>query len=358
MISPHRSCFSATGRTSYKPYTSCIFVFGAKSTNTPRPGRISSMIRTKYLQKSAQNRMLSCSAAGVANTVELIRKSMHKLYGKSGCERILKSLELNLSEGEVVKYIEGKGEQRASSYLEGLTANPYHEVHNGQFCWLQKLETEYELVQSELKCALQNPNLSSVGNSIWVPASRDDALAYGPNWRTLVLQDRCNWEETNVTFFPNTVRLLKDAESPSVEVFFARQPPKTGIKPHTDNTNFILTAHLGLDVPEQASWMQVGEFKKFWKTGKALVADTSFIHSTANESEDEDRYILIVRFWHPEMSSTERHAMQFLFDALDDPTESGISVAERRAKERQESMQKRRNHNSERSLGLLSKGMR
>ena len=44
---------------------------------------------------------------------------------------------------------------------------------------------------------------------------------------------------------------------PSSEVFFARQSPNTGIKPHTDNTNFILTGHLGLIVPDGDCWIKV-----------------------------------------------------------------------------------------------------
>lgn len=75
-------------------------------------------------------------------------------------------------------------------------------------------------------------------------------MSYGPDWRTLVLQDRGLWEPKNAKIFKNTVKVLKDTGVPSSEVFFARQAPKTGIKPHTDNTNFILTAHLALDVPK------------------------------------------------------------------------------------------------------------
>ena len=30
-----------------------------------------------------------------------------------------------------------------------------------------------------------------------------------------------------------------------------------------------------------------------------MVADTSFIHSTSNHSAEKDRFVLIVRFWHP-----------------------------------------------------------
>jgi len=44
--------------------------------------------------------------------------------------------------------------------------------------------------------------------------------------------------------------------------------------------------------------------------------DTSFIHSTANETVG-DRYVLIVRFWHPEVTQIEKLAMQFVFDSID-----------------------------------------
>lgn len=69
-------------------------------------------------------------------------------------------------------------------------------------------------------------------------------------------------------------------QAPSVEVFFAKQAAKTGIKPHSDNTNFILTTHLGLDVPEGKCWIRVGGEKREWKNGKALVFDTHYIHET------------------------------------------------------------------------------
>ena len=44
--------------------------------------------------------------------------------------------------------------------------------------------------------------------------------------------------------------------------------------------------------------------------------DTSFMHSTANDTEG-DRYVLIVRFWHPEVTQMEKLAMQFVFDSID-----------------------------------------
>ncbi len=50
---------------------------------------------------------------------------------------------------------------------------------------------------------------------------------------------------------------------------------------HTDDTNFIQTAHLALFVPEGECWMDAGLQRKDWKNGEAFVCDTSFMHRLA-----------------------------------------------------------------------------
>lgn len=102
-------------------------------------------------------------------------------------------------------------------------------------------------------------------------------------------------------------------------MFFAKQAPHTGIAPHTDWTNFILTAHLALIVPEGECVMKVGDQEQSWVEGKGMIMDTSFIHSTRNDT-DGTRYVLITRFWHPGLDRVERRALQFIFDCLDDPS--------------------------------------
>ena len=230
----------------------------------------------------------------------------------------------------------GLGQQIATSYVAGLTAKPYWAPGGGApFPWMPKLEAEYESIRDELRAALRDPTLERKGNAVWVAAARDDAEGYGPDWRTLVLQDRCEWEPTNVTLFPETVAAVRKAARRACEVFFAKQAPRTGIKPHTDFTNFIMTSHLGLDVPDPPlSWMKVGEETKCWENGVGLTADTSFVHSTSNDSDDADRYVLIVRHWHPELTAMERLGVRFLFDAFEDLSPAGLESAANKAKAR------------------------
>ena len=41
--------------------------------------------------------------------------------------------------------------------------------------------------------------------------------------------------------------------------------------------------------------------KRPWKQNGVVVFDTSFVHETGNESEEE-RYVLIIDFWHPDLT--------------------------------------------------------
>lgn len=159
-------------------------------------------------------------------------------------------------------------------------------------------------------------------------------------------------------------------------MFFARQPPQTGIALHTDYVNFVQTSHLGLVVPQGDCWMkvcwgreglgrasharrylggclpgrtastpptaasapapcalpapQVGEQRREWEVGRVMVCETSFMHETFNNT-DGTRIVLIMRHWHPEVSAVERLAIQFLFDCLDSRTQGGIAAAARKA---------------------------
>lgn len=299
----------------------------------------------------------------VDESTSRIQVALAKRYGDKSVRRVLDSLNFASTGQEYTRFHPGKGLQKATSYIEGLTAEPFHDVGSTHYAWMRQLEREHLIIRDELTRALSNPQLSSIGNRIWAAAAREEAIAYGPDWKTLVLQDRCVWDETNCALFPKTVGLLKGCKVPTVEAFFARQAPGTGIKPHSDDTNFILTSHLGLDVPEGECWMKVGDYKQEWMNGRGMIADTSFIHSTSNDSSSKTRYVLILRFWHPELTLVERHALQFLFDALNDSSADGLANAGRMADMRESKVSSsprkgKKGLSSRPALGLLSKGMK
>lgn len=210
--------------------------------------------------------------------------------------------------------------QRATSFVSGLDAAPFCEDLETDYKWVRHLENNWEIILKELRQVTGQEDIAKKGNNIWAPPVVEAANAYGPDWRTLVLQDRV-WDPVNTKLFPKTTAILKDkdADVPSVEAFFARQGPDTGIKLHTDDCNFILTMHLALSAPKQQSWIEVAGERRYWENGKGVVFNTSFFHRTMNESKDEERVVLLIRFWHPQLSHNEREALSFLFQAIDDP---------------------------------------
>jgi aspartyl/asparaginyl beta-hydroxylase (cupin superfamily) len=83
------------------------------------------------------------------------------------------------------------------------------------------------------------------------------------------------------------------------EVGIFKLARNSSLVPHTGNTNFRLTAHLALLVPRAGASLTVGDESANWEAGRVLVFDDAFVHSAANLSPDQDRYVLLLNFWKP-----------------------------------------------------------
>ena len=64
--------------------------------------------------------------------------------------------------------------------------------------------------------------------------------------------------------------------------------------------------------------MQVGDERREWRNGKLMLFDTSVMHCAANEAA-VDRYVLMLRVWHPGLSPFEIDALSWIFKCLDNP---------------------------------------
>jgi aspartate beta-hydroxylase len=138
----------------------------------------------------------------------------------------------------------------------------------------------------------------------------------GAGWTAFRLQRLGEWNRENMALFPKSTAIIQSLDIPLAVrgIMFARQLPGSGVQSHSDGRNFILTAHLGLAVPKTGCWISVAGVKKEWEQNKVIILDTSFTHETGNES-NEERYVMIIDFWHPELTLSEREALQFIFDA-------------------------------------------
>jgi len=95
------------------------------------------------------------------------------------------------------------------------------------------------------------------------------------------------------------------------------QGPLSGLAPHSDNHNFVYSCHLGLDVPKDGACRFIIHDpitlyiiqEAHWHTCQLLVADTSFVHSTQNQSPTNSRYTLCFHIWHPFLTTKERQGI-------------------------------------------------
>jgi aspartate beta-hydroxylase len=190
-----------------------------------------------------------------------------------------------------------------------LTAKPFWEVKEEPelFPWAAELEKNAHIIQEEFQAKLDEQELFAA-DSVW------QNQVMGAGWSAFRLQRLGVWNMDNCKEFPKTYELLRKLGIPLAVrgVCFARQAPGSGVQAHSDGRNFILTSHLGLKVPAEC-WIQVGEERRTWEEGKLLTLDTSFSHSTGNPSDDE-RHVLILDFWHPELTQAERAALEFVYD--------------------------------------------
>ena len=197
-------------------------------------------------------------------------------------------------------------------HIDGLTAEEWWDTD--MFQWTAPLEETAPLIREELELVLAAEELFKADSNF--------QQMMGSGWTAFRLQRMGEWNEENMARFPITTRVIKSLKIPLAVrgVMFARQQPGSGVQPHTDGRNFILTCHLGVRVPTSPDsqgnqcWIKVGSERRVWKNNKTLIFDTSFTHETGNET-DEDRYVLINDFWHPELSEDEKEALSFIYDA-------------------------------------------
>ena len=211
------------------------------------------------------------------------------------------------------------GHEPSEEHVDDLTAKPFWNVVDQPdvFPWAKELERNAHIIQDEYRKKLEERERFSA-DSVW------QNQVMGEGWGAIRLQRLGVWNAQNCEEFPETVTLIRSLRIPLAVrgVCFARQVAASGVKPHSDGRNFILTSHLGLQIPsEEKCWIQVGKERRNWEEGKLLTLDTSFSHSTGNES-DADRHVLIIDYWHPELTEAERAALEFIYD-LRNKFESG-----------------------------------
>lgn len=128
--------------------------------------------------------------------------------------------------------------QPSEEFVEGLRAKPWWEP--AEFEWVSEMEERSAIVIDEFNAFWNDPMSGFAKDSM-------NMDIMGRGWSGVRLQRLGDWLPENCAKFPKTVELLKELEIPLAVrgVMFARQVPGSGVSPHSDGRNFILTTHLG-----------------------------------------------------------------------------------------------------------------
>jgi aspartate beta-hydroxylase len=92
--------------------------------------------------------------------------------------------------------------------------------------------------------------------------------------------------------------------TPFSYTFFSTMHPKTSISSHYGATNLKLRCHFPLIVPEEA-YLRVAGDPRPWEEGKMVIFDDSYEHEAANLSDSQERVILLIDIWHPDLHPEE-----------------------------------------------------
>uniref|UniRef100_A0A914HXV3 Aspartyl/asparaginy/proline hydroxylase domain-containing protein n=1 Tax=Globodera rostochiensis TaxID=31243 RepID=A0A914HXV3_GLORO len=175
-------------------------------------------------------------------------------------------------------------------------------------------------------------------------ASTSSSSAPSSAWFTFSLINQGDWRERQCRECPRITALLhqmaddngnvgtgNDGESSDSSAsllteclfgnaFISLLPAGAAIAEHRGLTNARLRVHFGVRVPEGKSaercFMTVGGEKFHWSAATAVVIDDSFPHSVNSRDCSEDRLVLVLDFWHPNLRHQERHCLQRIFPPI------------------------------------------
>lgn len=194
-------------------------------------------------------------------------------------------------------YAPGSVQRPTLGVFPGLTAKPWHDP--SEHLWTNRLVESFPMIHREFE---EIKRLNA-----YVP--QQGSYALNGQWNvfhfSIMGQPTC----LSRRLCPATSQLV--AELPGVGeagmVFFSAMTPGTCIQAHCDLSNTRLRCHLGLSIPDGCS-MRVDREIRRWEEGRCLVFDGSFEHEVWH-SGSETRWVLILDFWHPDLTDVERRAL-------------------------------------------------
>lgn len=188
----------------------------------------------------------------------------------------------------------------------GLTAKPYwerSEWSSDSRAVLSRFEEEYPALREEFEAGIPSARRAFTSQTTGYFGVVDRWLSY-----PLVTETGEPVPEAFAAF-PRLSRLLGELVEHKhlCKTYFALMRSGVHLAPHCGGHNVCLRMHLALRIPPGDAVLRVGGVDRRWENGKQIFFDDTFVHEAWNRT-GQDRYILLMRILHPELSPLERTA--------------------------------------------------
>ncbi|XP_022102120.1 aspartate beta-hydroxylase domain-containing protein 2-like, partial [Acanthaster planci] len=196
--------------------------------------------------------------------------------------------------------------------LQSLPAKPWYDYE--EFIpEISTLEAALPAIKQEYRELLTEQNISENFEG-WLENNVPEGL-----WSVFHLFNQGKRMEDNCSKCPKTVAILDNLEVFMKDCAFGNAmfsvlEAGTHITEHYGPCNVRIRCHLGLHIPANCT-LTVAHQSRQWHEGKCLLFDDSFLHEARHDGRDDKgpRVVLMIDFWHPDVTQAERNALCHLF---------------------------------------------
>jgi aspartate beta-hydroxylase len=237
---------------------------------------------------------------------------VRKEFPESKLERVRGFLEILRGEStHLITRAPGQDLAAPNLFFPGLTARPWWEPE--AIPWIRQLEAAHDAIREEY-LGLKTQEIGAYETGYVSAGEAADSTVRPEGWKAFYFQSAFRPLAKNRARCPRTAAVLGSVPA-AREALFSILDPGTGIPPHVDDLNFVITVHLGLVIPPDCS-ITVGGKTGTWREGRCIVIDTSFEHEAYNRSS-ERRAVLLIDTWHPDLTPVELQAIEWLRPMLE-----------------------------------------
>ncbi|WP_083344294.1 aspartyl/asparaginyl beta-hydroxylase domain-containing protein [Terriglobus roseus] len=206
--------------------------------------------------------------------------------------------------GRFMDYLQSmssNGDQQMSGWYPSLPSKPIYESRALSISRL--LEDNFPKIKSEVE---ELSGLSYHREAEPIPRKGD--------WDVFFLYEQGRRNDLNCSQVPTIAKIID--KHPAVRresglVYISRLGANSNVAPHNGPLNSRLRLHLALRVPAGDCGMRVGNETLRWSEGECIVFDDFVEHEVWNRT-DQERLVLLMDLWHPELTDTEREAIDIL----------------------------------------------